>query len=75
MYTLETELEEVMKDKQMTHIGTLSVLPRCVDKKDVFLRETKLFFISEEGVKYRKYDGSPTDSPDYCLDLNTVEKI
>lgn len=64
-----------MNNKEMTHIGTLGTLPRCGDKKEVFLRETKLFFVSEDGVKYRKRNGFPTDNSMYRLDVNSVERV
>lgn len=77
MYTLKTELEEVMKDKQMTHIGAFTDIGiHQLGQVETFLRETKMYYISEDGVKFRKVDGIQTGSyPTRKLLLDTVEKI
>lgn len=45
-------------------------------KRTVKLRETKLYWIAENGLKYRKGDGWGTgDWPSLALDIETVKPI
>lgn len=66
-----------MKDKQMTHIGTFTDIGiHPLGKVETFLRETKMYYVSEDGVKFRKVNGIQAGSyPTKQLKLDTVEKI
>lgn len=60
-----------------THVGILRGDARVGDQKPrVLLRETKMYWISKWGTKYRKSTGWPTggDSwPLWTLDIDTVK--
>lgn len=44
-------------------------------KKRIKLRQTKMFWVSESGAKFRKSDGSGTgDWPLWSLDINSIKE-
>lgn len=65
--------------KKMTHTGTLKFKGDCIREpynERVLLRETKKFFVSENGTKYRKKNGSSSIYlSKYSLDLESVKAL
>jgi hypothetical protein len=60
----------------MTHSGTIS--SHFTSARRIKLRETKLYWVSATGIKYRKSTGSCTSSDVWScamLDLNTVKLL
>ena len=64
--------------KKMTHKGMVvgNVHNRGITK-EVKLRETKKYYISEYGTKYRKDTGSITGEkfPIFELDISTIKEL
>lgn len=62
---------------KLTHFGHLKGDARAGGRSPrIFLRETKNFWITQDGIKFRKSDGWPTgggDWPMWTLDLSTVK--
>lgn len=52
-------------------------VPQAVSRQKVYLRDTKLFFVSTNGTKYRKTTGRPVgvDWPLYTLEVETVKTL
>jgi len=65
--------------KKMTHTGTLKFKGNQITEpysKTVMFRETKNFFVLENGTKYRKKDGSSAIYlSKYSLDLESVKAL
>ena len=64
--------------KKMTHIGM--EVGRAYNKgmkREIKLRETKNYYISAYGTKYRKDDGSITGEkfPIFKLDISTIKEL
>ncbi len=68
-----------MTNKKMTHIGDLIGDARAPGRHQVLLRETKHFWVTKNGSKYRKGGfGSRAGNitwPLYHLDLNSIRPI
>ena len=68
--------------KYLTHKGIIKGSNACVAKdyrREVLLRETKLWWVTFSGVKYRKENGLPPMSDmnyhNYKLILSSVEEL
>lgn len=65
--------------KPFTHIGVIKGNDNRTPKDyqyEVKLRETKLFWINEKNVKYKKRNGNPMGIwPVVRLDLNSIKEI
>ena len=64
--------------KKITHIGI--EVGRAYNKgikREIKLRETKNYYISEYGTKYRKYDGSIVGErfATFNLDISTIKAL
>jgi len=64
---------------QYTHTGVIrgcDCRVRDTYRKTIQLRETKLYYISVAGTKYKKKDGTTIGEwPMYCLMLETVKPL
>ena len=64
--------------KKMTHIGMEEGMAynRGI-KREIKLRETKMYYISEYGTKYRKDDGTITGErfPIFKLNILTIKEL
>ena len=62
---------------KLTHCGNLRGDARAGNKTPlVYLRETKNFWVTRDGIKFRKADGWPAGGghwPMWTLDLSTVK--
>ena len=64
--------------KKMTHIGMEEGMAynRGI-KREIKLRETKMYYISKYGTKYRKVDGSIIGEgfPTFNLNISTIKEL
>lgn len=64
--------------KKMTHIGVIVGMAynRGITR-EAKLRETKNYYISEYGIKYRKVDGGIPGAgfPIFKLDISTIKEL
>ena len=62
-------------NKKMTHIG--NVIYHNKTYHNILLRETKKFWITDHGCKYRKQSGMPANEtwPTCVLDINSIKPI
>lgn len=68
-----------MSRRKMTHVGIIvgvdARVPRSYQEK-ILLRETKNFWVSQHGLKYRKSDGyRPGSWPMYKLLLDSIKPL
>ena len=64
--------------KKMTHIGMeVGIAYNRGIKREIKLRETKNYYISEYGTKYRKNDGSITGErfATFKLDISSIKAL
>ena len=64
--------------KKITHIGMeIGITYNRGIKREIKLRETKKYYISEYGTKYRKDEGSVTGErfATFKLDISTVKAL
>ena len=64
--------------KKITHIGTeVGIAYNRGIKREIKLRETEKYYISEYGTKYRKNDGSITGQrfATFKLDISTIKAL
>ena len=64
--------------KKMTHIGMeVGMAYNRGRKREIKLRETIKYYISEYGTKYRKDTGSITGEkfPTFELDISTIKEL
>ena len=64
--------------KKMTHIGmVVGMAYNRGIKREIKLRETKMYYISEYGTKYSKDDGNITGErfPTFYLDISTIKEL
>ena len=64
--------------KKITHIGIeVGTAYNRGIKREIKLRETKNYYISEYGTKYRKDDGSIVGErfPTFNLDISTIKAL
>ena len=64
--------------QKMTHIGMeVGMAYNRGKKREIKFRETKKYYISEYGTKYRKYDGSIVGErfATFKLDISTIRAL
>ena len=63
--------------KKMTHIGMEVGMAHNRGRREIKLRETKNYYISEYGSKYRKDNGSRIGErfPIFKLDISTIKAL
>ena len=64
--------------KKMTHIGmVVGMAYNWGIKREIKLRETKMYYISEYGTKYRKDDGSIVGErfATFKLDISSISSL
>ena len=64
--------------RKMTHTGIeIGMAYNQGIKREIKLRETKKYYISEHGTKYRKEDGSITGErfPIFYLSISTIKAL